>query len=186
MDGRPPPAMTDGAGFQTDPLPLVPRRRRTSISTLTHIAATGAILWTVPFPEHFANIPDATSGGTTRAAPNIWRNGSQAAIIVPAVYKVLGGGSELHLLTFSPNGGPPREQSVTYQGQTISGGSDLLGAIGCYVTLCFLPQLPPDAGSAQSERPASQTPACSPAGSGDILSCRESGFSPSPGAACLG
>ncbi len=118
-------------------------------STLTHIAATGSILWTVPFPEHFANIPEATSGGTTRAAPNIWRNGSQAAIIVPAVYKVLGGGSELYLLTFSPDGDPPREQSVTYQGQTISGGGDLLGAIGCYVTLCFLPgfhptQIPPN------------------------------------------
>ncbi len=118
-------------------------------STLTHIAPTGAILWTVPFPEHFANIPEAISGGTTRAAPNIWRNGSLAVIIVPAVYKVLGGGSQLYLVAFSPDGGPPREQSVTYQGQTISGGSDLLGAIGCYVTLCFLPgfhptQVPPN------------------------------------------
>ena len=137
-------------------------------STLTHIAASGAILWTVPFPEHFANIPEATSGGTTRAAPNIWRSGSQAAIIVPAVYKVLGGGSQLYLLAFSPDGGPPLEQSVTYQGQTITGGSDLLGDIECYVTLCFLPGFHPRQGPLPNPNDLLPThlPALLPAGVG--------------------
>jgi hypothetical protein len=67
-----------------------PAVRRTD-STLYHIAPTGGGLWIRPFPEHFTGTPEAASRGATSAPPNIWRQGSQAAIIVPAAYKVLGG-----------------------------------------------------------------------------------------------
>ena len=117
---------------------VTPAVRRTD-STLYHIAPTGGGLWTQPFPEHFTGVPQAASRGATSAPPNIWRNGSQAAIIVPTAYKVLGGGMELYLVAFPPDGGPPREQTVSYQGQAVSADdSGLLGTIGCYLTLCFL------------------------------------------------
>ncbi|MBV9655931.1 MAG: hypothetical protein JOZ42_15360 [Acetobacteraceae bacterium] len=127
-----------------------PAVKRTD-STLYHIAPTGGGLWTQAFPEHFSDAPVAASRGATSAPPNIWRSGTQAAILIPVAYKVLGGGSELYLLAFPPDGGPPRQQSVTYQGQTVSGDDGgLLGTIGCYLILCFLApgfaprQIPPN------------------------------------------
>ncbi len=75
----------------------------------------------------------------TSAPPNIWRGGSQAAIIVPTAYKVLGGGMELYLLAFPSDGSPPREQAVTYQGQAVSADDGgILSTVGCILTLCFL------------------------------------------------
>ncbi len=117
---------------------ITPAVRRTD-STLYHIAPTGGGLWTRQFPEHFTGVPEAASRGATSAPPNIWRQGSQAVIIVPAAYKVLGGGMELYLLAFPPDGGPPREQSVTYQGQVlIADDGGILSTIGCILTFCFL------------------------------------------------
>lgn len=115
-----------------------PAARRTD-STLYHIAPTGGGLWTRQFPEHFGGVPQAASRGATSAPPNIWRDGAQAAIIVPVAYKVLGGGMELYLLAFPPDGGAPREQTVSYQGQAVSADDGgLLGTVGCALTLCFL------------------------------------------------
>ncbi|MBV9811189.1 MAG: PQQ-like beta-propeller repeat protein, partial [Acetobacteraceae bacterium] len=116
--------------------------RRTD-STLFHVAPTGQILWATQFPEHFSNLPEAASRGSTNAAPNIWRSGAQAAVIVPAAYKVLGGNWELDVLAFPPDGGAPLTQSVSVQVQTVTGGDGLLSAIFCAVTLCFLPQFHP-------------------------------------------
>ncbi|MBV1798613.1 hypothetical protein [Siccirubricoccus sp. G192] len=117
---------------------VTPAVRRTD-STLYHIAPTGGGLWTRPFPEHFTGVPQAASRGATSAPPNIWRSGSQAAIIVPAAYKVLGGSMELYLLAFPPDGGPPREQAVSYQAQALNADDGgILSTAGCIITLCFL------------------------------------------------
>lgn len=115
-----------------------PAVKRTD-STLYHFAPTGGTLWTRPFPEHFAGTPEAASRGVTSAAPNIWREGSYAAIIVPAVYKGLGGDLELYLLAFPTDGGAPREQNVIDQAQVVSGDDGgILGTVGCILSLCFL------------------------------------------------
>jgi outer membrane protein assembly factor BamB len=77
------------------------------------------------FPHH-------RRGPTIVGAPNVWRFGTDEAVLVPAIYPTVGG-YELHLLAFSPDGGVMADWSLYLDpGDVTEGGSwEALGeAIG--------------------------------------------------------
>ena len=55
-------------------------------------------------PSGMTEFPRHERGPTTIGFPNVWRFGSDEAVIVPALYPTIGG-YDLHLLAFSPEGG---------------------------------------------------------------------------------
>lgn len=91
-------------------------------ATLYRFFPGGGLLWHVPFPERFTTMAAFRSRGRTSAPPNIWRNGSDAAIVVPAVYP-RPGGRDLMLFAFSPAGGLLAQTKAGSLTAQITGGS---------------------------------------------------------------
>lgn len=86
----------------------------------------GGMLAQVPFPEHNPTSASARGRGRSSAAPVIWRSGSEAAVIVPAIDE-RPGGSEVRLLAFSPQRFVLADIRVAAIASTVTGGTDRPG-----------------------------------------------------------
>jgi hypothetical protein len=75
-----------------------------------------------PFPPN-QTVPEVI-GPRTVGPPSLWRFGADQAVIVPAVYPTVGG-SDFHLIAFSPTGGIMADWKVAYWG-----GGDVVGGWG--------------------------------------------------------
>jgi outer membrane protein assembly factor BamB len=93
-------------------------------SRLYRFLPGGGLLWTQAFPESF---PSRPSRGATSAPPNIWRHGTDAAVVIPAMYRALGG-DQLRLLAYSLDGALLADQRVSYNAYTTT-----------VLEWCFLP-----------------------------------------------
>jgi outer membrane protein assembly factor BamB len=104
-------------------------------SRLYRFLPGGGLLWVHPFPEiSFLGRPELANRGATSAPPNIWRHGTEAAVVIPAIYRAWGG-VQLHLLAFSLDGALLADQKVTHHADTITGGAD---EFWCALLLCGL------------------------------------------------
>ena len=70
-------------------------------------------------PASITQFPEHDRGPTTIGPPSVWQFGSDEAIIVPALYPTVGG-TELHLLAFSPDGGVMAEWSEFLSGGDVT------------------------------------------------------------------
>lgn len=94
---------------------------RRSESRLYRFSPTGALVWVTLFPEHFFLVPANADNGAGMASPNIWRQGQDMAIMVPAVYP--GPFGEVRLLAFTNAGRLIADRSVgSNSGQIIGTG----------------------------------------------------------------
>ena len=118
-----PPRRTDSTLFRLDP-------------------SDGHIVWASQFPVRYAST-QAANRGATSASPNIWRYGSDAAVMVPVVYGMLGGGSEFRLLAFQPTyGAVLSDQLVTMKAPGPVTSSSPFGTVaGCVITFCWFEKL---------------------------------------------
>jgi hypothetical protein len=101
-------------------------------ATLYRFTSFGAMLSPTRFPEH------AQQGtGATSAAPVIWRSGADEVVMIPALYRLLGG-YELRLLAFSTQGGLLFDQKVTGRGfDAVTGDTDWGDAFCSIVPVCL-------------------------------------------------
>ncbi|WP_027132831.1 PQQ-like beta-propeller repeat protein [Geminicoccus roseus] len=111
---------------------------RRSDSTLYRFVPGGGLLWVRPFPERFLGASQQGSRGATSASPNIWRRGSDAAVMIPVTYKAIGG-VQLRLLAFSLQGALLNDHLVTHHAYTVTGGAgEFWSDVGCILTFCYL------------------------------------------------
>jgi hypothetical protein len=114
-------------------------------------------------PSAVTEFPRHERGPTTIGPPNIWRFGSDEAIIVPALYPTVGG-YDLHLLAFSPEGGLIADwQEYLSGGDVTSAGSwealaERLGLGGFEHGMLGPPAAPPFPGVAIAASPQGGTP----------------------------
>ena len=78
-------------------------------STFYRFVPGGGMQVVAPFPEH------GGQGSGAAAAPVLWRSGGEEVVMVPVLYRLLGG-YELRLLAFSTFGGVLFDQKVTGYG----------------------------------------------------------------------
>ena len=106
----------------------------------------GALLWVRQLPSPLAGAVPGTIDAAVTGAPNIWRAGGNAAIILPAVYRTSYGGV-IVLLAFSlPNGNLVASYFISNIGNGVSSGS---AEFPGYLRFC----LPPPAPSAADTLP---------------------------------
>ncbi|MEZ5830473.1 MAG: hypothetical protein R3D05_04790 [Dongiaceae bacterium] len=99
-------------GIKTKQQPHKPDEMETALHKFT---ASGGYVFKQTFPAH--------GGGTTTAAPNIWRYNGAEAVIVPINYN-LPAGYETRLMAFSTNGGLLADTRVSVSIPTATGGVD--------------------------------------------------------------
>ena len=89
-------------------------------SALCRVHPGGALRSTTRFPVRLADTA-FESCGFVHAAPNIWRSGSEAAVVIPARDK-RPSATDLRLLAFSPSGTFPSDVEVTSMRFATTGG----------------------------------------------------------------
>lgn len=102
---------------------VIPAVKR-SESRLHRFTSGGGYLWDKLFPSHYASVPASAGNGVTTAPPNIWRSGTDAAILVPAVYRGLAT-KDVRLLAFSPAGVLLADRLVNAVGSQVFGDGGL-------------------------------------------------------------
>jgi hypothetical protein len=133
-------------------------------SELHKFNAGGAWLWHTQFPERYATYHAYEGHGLTSAPPNIWRSGSDMAVMVPAVY-VTPGGYDLRLIAFSSDGAVLADQEVTHVAFTVTGGNDKPEwlNVACMIPIaglvgCFAPPFPQEDYHPSDRLPANANP----------------------------
>lgn len=63
----------------------------------------GGLAWTALLPRHYPSVPAFADNGTTTASPSIWRDGAQAAVLIPVFYRGVVS-KDVRLLAFSTGG----------------------------------------------------------------------------------
>ena len=97
----------------------------TLAAELFKFSPAGTLLWATPFPLEYATFPAFRNRGATSAPPQIWRDGSSEAVIVPAIYHKPGG-FDLDLVAIRQNGALAAKQIVRTVSDTITADDDLL------------------------------------------------------------
>jgi hypothetical protein len=103
-------------------------------STLHRFNSGGAWVSQTPFPEH------NMGGGGTTASPNLWRFNGVELIMIPAPYRrEVGGGIDIRLLAFTPEGALVADQRATSITPEITGGFGKPGvcAVPVITILCY-------------------------------------------------
>ena len=104
-----------------------PHAQDQMVTSLNKFTASGGYVFRQEFPQH--------GGGTTTAAPNIWRYNGNEAVIVPITYD-LPAGYETRLMAFSTNGGLLSDTRASVSIPTVTGSSGLPNAV---VYMCAVP-----------------------------------------------
>jgi hypothetical protein len=109
-------------------------------SYLHKFSPSGAWLYWVEFPTQYAVFPQWRNTGIAAAPPNIWRANGVEAILVPTLYKGLGG-RELRLIAFSTSLAVLADKSMGFKSYGDLTGSDGLvdwGVLWDFLTECVL------------------------------------------------
>jgi outer membrane protein assembly factor BamB len=106
-----------------------------SETRLHHFLPGGGLAWVSLLPSHYPSVPARADNGASTASPNIWREGTDTAILVPAIYR--GAASkDVRLLAFSSGGSLIVDKLIgAVVPQTFgSAGVPSYWAVGCGLT----------------------------------------------------
>jgi hypothetical protein len=102
----------------------------------------GGLAWASLLPNHYSSVPARADNGASTASPNIWREGADMAIMVPAVYRGLAS-KDVRLLAFSSGGGLIADKLVGAVVPQTFGSANVPSywAVGCGLTIvgCLVP-----------------------------------------------